>query len=80
MHNLGVAYGSGCGEMNKDYLLACHWLKKAAKQGDADAQVSPYPFLSHREKRGERERRPGISHTLPHPYPSSPFLTYPHES
>ena len=46
MHNLGVAYGEGCGEMKKDYLLACHWLKKAAKQGDPHAQVSS-PILTH---------------------------------
>jgi TPR repeat protein len=39
MHNLAVAYSQGSG-VKRDYLLACHWHKKAAKLGDRESQYN----------------------------------------
>ena len=39
MHNLAVAYSQGRG-VKRDYILACHWHKKAAKLGDRDSQYN----------------------------------------
>ena len=39
MHNLAVAYSQGNG-VKRDFLLACHWHKKAARMGDRESQYN----------------------------------------
>lgn len=43
--NLGLCYASGIGGVKKDIDEAMKWVKKAAKQGNADAQDLLETFL-----------------------------------